>query len=425
MTTFHPTNDPKHDRADRHFSQKGGRVVLFRHHIFSRKSHRPSLDSKVVVGVATAMAAIGLLAMAACGGRTLTGVTNTNQVRWDAGPDGHVWPDGHVFADGHIRPDGQVLPDANVQCQGDQWSLTQVPIQSVEVLTGQNTRWGAISEGIAIRLHTTVEVGGCDQLAAVTWAQSNNTIDLYATVWTYQGQDLCPEALIVVSTYQAFSNLSPGAWTIEDGSNMTTMGQFRVRPCRNGEDCYCQVWDGIPGEEGASCRYDCQCSYPLQCVVDGMLDPMVGGTCLRTCSTDSGCNPPRGCNLDEQNEPVGVCSIDGHACTNDSDCRPGFSCKPLGDQPNTSWCQPTMETDALDQACHDDCDCPAGYSCAMTHARGGKTCQIKCRGELDCPMNQSLCCGEWHGNEYYPGPNCQQCSYDSAEMERIVPDLDE
>ena len=347
-----------------------------------------------------------VLGLWACGGRSVSGI-NGNNVDGSLRPDGTSGRDGTVRPDGGTVTDGSVRPDAS-QCEhGDTWSLEEVPIDAIDVLTSE-AFGGPVSEGIGIRVRAVISVGGCDEPAGLTGevGDSGQAFFLRASKWVYQGPRPCPELETQIPLFTLITPWSTGPVTVLD-RNGQQQAQFGVRRCRQGADCYCNVWDGIPGEVGDSCEYDCQCSYPMTCVFDG--DPTFPpqGRCFETCSTDADCAPGLGlvCQMGVLDAPEGVCERGDRSCHSDADCRAGFSCLPTDQDPSLKACQPTMPRDLTTDRCEDDCDCPAGYRCSDIYR--ARTCVIPCRGRFDCP--ETLCCGQWMDHEMYSGPICTEC----------------
>ena len=55
-----------------------------------------------------------------------------------------------------------------------------------------------------------------------------------------------------------------------------------------------------------------------------------------------------------------------------------------------NWCQATMPLEERGVNCVYDCDCAPGMSCVALRTDEAPTCQIKCRGNVDCPRS-SFC----------------------------------
>ncbi len=91
------------------------------------------------------------------------------------------------------------------------------------------------------------------------------------------------------------------------------------------------------------------------------------------------------------------------SCTDSDDCAPGFECLPV-EGADYNWCQATMPQNEIGTPCAYDCDCAAGMSCVTLRVEDGPSCQIKCRGNQDCPRS-SLC--DDPGNP--AGPNNLVC----------------
>ena len=349
------------------------------------------------------VAGIGL---SACGGRSVSGI-NQNQNE----QDGSVRQDGSPDTDGGLidadMTDGTVRPDAAGCEHGDSWSVVDVPIDDIRILTTE-ALGGPATEGIGVRIQALITIGGCEEPAGLIWEQDfgNQQIVLHASKWVYNGPRPCPEFEMQVPLFAAVSSWERGRWTVVD-ANSYLAADFGVRRCPQGEDCYCELWDGIPGDVGDSCHYDCQCSYPMTCVFDGAPTFPPQGHCYKTCSSDSDCSAEAGltCQMGVLDAPEGVCVRGDRTCNNDSDCKPGFSCLPAQGDPSVKVCRPTMPEDLTTDRCEDDCDCPEGYKCSDVFR--AKTCVIPCRGMFDCPG--TLCCGMWLDHDLYSGPICTEC----------------
>lgn len=355
--------------------------------------------------VTVAILGLGPAALGAgCGGRTFW--ANDDDAGIDD-PDAATDPDARVDPDASTDPDGGPPP----QCIEDEWwELIATPLDSVTVTSPHQMGGPGLSRGISARVKALVPVGGCDRLAAVqpTVEWATQRIHLASWVWRYHGPAACPEMIALVPEMLVFRDLDPGTWSVWDEFSMDGPGalaRLEVQACRVGEDCACNLWDGIPGEIGASCHYDCQCAWPLSCLYEGMLDPEWGGSCQQTCSTDADCPLPSRCLFDVLDMPTGICTDWREGCSDHADCAAGHACRPLEDDPQLRYCQPEMTPDSIGVQCGDDCDCPAGYDCVVLDDTGMRHCQIPCRGNGDCP--ESLTCedpgGWWVNNRVCTG----------------------
>ncbi len=343
------------------------------------------------------LSTVALSAVVGCGGRTL----------W-ANPDGgtNSTQDAATQRDSAVRPDAHVSPDGGGQeCQeGEWWELGPTALDSVTVTSPQLSGPG-MPQGVAVRLKAMVTLRGCDRLAGVTpsadWTTQQITLSAY--VWHYQGLEDCPSQLSQAPEMFALSDLEQGTWTVWDAFSPDGPGalaSFHMGDCVQGQDCFCDAWDGVPGTAGSQCQYDCMCQWPLTCVYEGMMDPTWGGTCQQTCSTDSDCPLPYQCVWNVLDMPEGVCDFQRATCANDEDCAEGFACLPWDENPTQRFCQPDMDPDLIYTQCEDDCDCPVGYQCLEMDDAGMRYCQIPCRGNGDCP--EYLTCedpgGWWQNN---------------------------
>ncbi len=315
-----------------------------------------------------------LLLTVGCGGRSVSSVDNQNND--NSNGNGNV-PDAAVIVDAGNPPDG-----GTTTCtEDDSWVLTAVPLSGITVL---NPALGGngIPEGVTVRVEVTVEFGGCDEMAGVQPEvfRQDNLVLLTGYVWRYQGTRSCPEILMTGVERIALRRLTAGTWELLDYMINGPGVPFQVRACDAAEDCQCDTWQGIPGDWGATCSYDCMCQQQLGCVMDG------SGGCYQTCSVTSDCPAPLFCNDFLPQTSVGVCLTTGllDSCQSDADCAAGFACLPVEGQ-NYDWCQPAMDTDAMGMTCSVDCDCPDGFSCVSRPEDEAPTCQIKCRGNRDCP----------------------------------------
>jgi hypothetical protein len=242
-----------------------------------------------------------------------------------------------------------------------------------------------------------VAVNLCDQLAGVQSEVDTvqTRIHLRAYVWRYMGTYTCPPGIEYFDEYFAFRDLFAGSpWTIVDAYEALpnpARATAVIRECMVGEDCNCTLWDGIPGRTGESCMYDCMCQWPLGCVWEGQTPPLGGGWCYKTCSVDADCPPPHKCVFNYEDIPEGICEFARDECAGDQDCQPGFTCQYVSDPDGRGeFCLPNMSTTEVGETCADDCDCSDGLSCVVTDDIGMRSCQIKCRGDWDCPGE--MCC---------------------------------
>jgi len=324
-----------------------------------------------------------------CGGRAVS--TSNNQNNGNT-----LIPDGAVPVDAATRPDG-----GTVTCdEDDAWELTATPLSDIVVL---NPAMGGngIPEGVTVRVEVTVTFTGCDEMAGVQHEVfgPDRMVLLTGYVWRYVGTRDCPSLLQTAVERIALRRLPAADWELMDYMINGPGLPFTVRPCGAGEDCTCDTWQGIPGAWGVACDFDCMCEPQLGCVMDG------SGGCYQTCSVSSDCPPQLFCNEFLPQTSQGVCLSTGliETCVSNEDCAPGYACLPVPDQ-GFSWCLPSMDTDHVGAVCAVDCDCPDGFSCVSLRSDESATCQIKCRGNQDCPrptvcdnpgtpggMNQLIC----------------------------------
>jgi hypothetical protein len=331
------------------------------------------------------LAAGAMICAAACGGRSVSGVNGNGNDFPDGGPDSDAHRvDAIVFPDG--RPPDGLPPDAWQPCEHDDaWWLEAVSLSEIQILNPMGGGDG-IPEGVAVRIKAVVEVTGCDRMAGVRPHVDfdDKTVNLTGFVWRYNGDRACPSLLEYVPEYLSLPGLSPGDWDVYDFMINGPSTPFYVRPCLDGEDCHCYLWDGIPGEWGAQCSFDCMCKNRLDCNYEGDLTD--AGFCYQTCSVDMDCPPVLFCHRDMLTDtPNGICMATGliQECV-EGQCAPGFECQYNPDV-GASICTAVMDADHIDTPCATDCDCPAGFACAEVSDIGMKTCQIMCRGNRDCP----------------------------------------
>lgn len=360
-------------------------------------------DRLAVLGGVAALLGIG------CGGRTPWSNFNFNvngNANGNANVNHNSFPDAGTNAnDGAVHHDGHV-PDGGVPCvEDDRWELVPVPISEITLMTWPDPG-GAIPRGRAVRVTAWVEVGGCDRMGGVQAEQGQQRrIRLSAYIWEYQGNGICPDSLMIAPEVWEFRDLEAGQWRVRDAhpqADPDTRLSFEVRECLDGEDCYCDLWLGIPGGPGESCQYDCMCEWPLVCVHEGMPSTDGMGYCYQTCSVDSDCDLPHRCIWGWEDMAEGICDMSRAYCSGDLECAPGFGCLPGGTDPSHSFCQPTMDGNDVWTPCVDDCDCSEGSECVLSEQTMGYTCQIPCRGNGDCPewmMCDDL--GWWYRNTLF------------------------
>lgn len=310
-----------------------------------------------------------LLLAAGCGGRSVSATHNQN--------NNATIPDAAVVTDA-----GDRLDSGTVTCdEDDAWELTMVPLTDIVVL---NPALGGdgIPEGVTVRVEVTVSFGGCDEMAGVQHDVFGQDLLVLLTgyVWSYVGSRSCPHLAQTGVERIALRRLPAGTWELLDYLINGPGLPFDVRPCDAGEDCNCDTWQGVPGDWGSACDFDCMCEARFGCVMDG------SGGCYQTCSVSPDCPVPQFCNDFLPQTSQGVCMSTGllETCQSDADCDPGFACLPVPDQ-GFDWCQPAMDTDYVGAPCAVDCDCPGGFSCVTQQTGDEPTCQIKCRGNRDCP----------------------------------------
>ncbi len=350
---------------------------------------------RALLALLATVAVFGLL-LSGCGSRTVGGPIYF---------DGSIRPDGIVSLDGSPPTDGSPHRDAGALCEPDTWwELVATPLESVTVLTQLPSDPG-VDEGISVRLKATLLVSGCDRMAGVTPSADYDArrIHLLGYVWSYHGPAACPEVARLVPEIFVFRYLYPGLWDVVDdaytGAPDQPLAGFGVRECPGSEDCFCDLWDGIPGGPNASCRHDCQCQWPMSCLYEGMMDPTFGGSCQLTCSTSSDCTAPMYCLMDVMDAPEGICvgtRADECAPGQPSDCPSGRVCLWQGEAGDGAYLCVPGPTDVFPgQPCAEDCDCPAGFTCDILDDTEMRSCQIQCRGNGDCP--DGLACDDLGG----------------------------
>ena len=184
--------------------------------------------------------------------------------------------------------------------------------------------------------------------------------------------------------------------------------RIAIRPCGPREDCFCESSTDPPGGWGSSCDYDCSCEAPLHCNMEGTTSP--GPQCFQTCSLSSDCPPLLFCNEGFLPQtPEGICLSTGliDACATDDDCPPGHACRP-DSAAGHSLCVAAMPTQPMGNPCQSHCDCPAGYSCIADPIAFTPTCQIRCRGNRDCP-EETFC--DHPETPAGPGSNLLTCQF--------------
>jgi hypothetical protein len=322
---------------------------------------------------------IGCLLLAGgCGGRSVSIAENNNN-----DIDGSV-----TLQDAATPPDAGDRPDGGtVTCEGDDaWELMTVPLSGIVVLNPA-LGGGGIPQGVTVRVEVSVDFQGCDEMAGVQFEVfgADSLVLLTGYVWRYVGSRDCPFSADTGVERIALHRLAPGTWELLDYMINGPGVPFVVRDCAAAEDCTCDTWQGIPGPWGTACDFDCMCEARLGCVMDG------SGGCYQTCSVTSDCPIPLFCNDFLPQTSQGVCLTTGmlDSCESNADCRAGFACIPAPDQ-GPDWCLPAMDIDHMGTTCAVDCDCPEGFSCVNRPEDEAPTCQIRCRGNLDCPR-PTLC----------------------------------
>lgn len=347
----------------------------------------------MTVAMTAAMTTVG------CGGRTI----------WASWEDGGL-EDGAGIPDSGTRLDATVRPDANVTCEDPaQWEPLAVPLDRIEVL---NPQWGGggIPQGVAVRITAELTYTGCDEMAGIQ-AQvfpEDRTVLLTGFVWRYLGTRPCPFLASTGTEHFALADLPPGEFTVSDYLVNGPGTPFVIRPCASGEDCFCERWQGIPGDWGTACDFDCMCAAPLGCNYEGMVN--MGPQCYETCSVSSDCPATLFCNEGFLPQtPEGICLSTGliDACEGDADCPPGHTCEP-DSAAGYDLCVATMATQPMGRTCTSDCDCPAGYSCVADPIAFAPSCQIRCRGNRDCPLGTF--CDAWE-SPAGAGANTLTCQF--------------
>lgn len=310
-----------------------------------------------------------VLLAAGCGGRSVSSAENQNN-------GNTTTPDGSVPMDAGDRPDGGTTP-----CDvDDAWQLMATPLSSITVL---NPALGGngIPQGVTVRVEVEVDYTGCDQMAGVQFDifPQDLLVLLTGYVWRYEGSADCPHGLQTGVERIALPELTAGDWELLDSLINSPGVPFWVRPCTAAEDCTCDSWQGVPGDWGATCEYDCMCAPELGCVMDG------SGGCYQTCSVTSDCPLPLFCNDFLPQTSTGVCLSTGllESCTSDADCAAGYAC--LAEPELGLVCLAAMDPDHRGTPCVVDCDCAQGFACVTLRPGEPPSCQIKCRGNRDCP----------------------------------------
>ncbi len=340
--------------------------------------------------VACVIGVVGVVA-AGCGGRTI-GPDNSNH-----NDNGNVSdPDGGTPGpDAAPVTDGGVTPDSGVCDVQEWWELQATPLSEVAVKNPQLGGDG-VPEGVTMRVEATLTVTGCDEPAGVQAEvyPDDRTVILAGYIWHYHGPENCPYLAEDVPEFLAFRQLRSGSWSLVDILINGPGVPLIVRACDANEDCDCDHWQGVPGSWGTACDFDCMCQGNLGCVYDQPTP-----TCYRTCSVTSDCPIPQFCNDALPQTAQGVCLSTGliEECGSDADCAPGFACLPV-EGTGQDWCQAAMATQPVGRPCDYHCDCPEGYSC-VDMGEGGRTCQIRCRGNLDCPSSM-VCDPRAAGSEF-------------------------
>ncbi len=345
-----------------------------------------------------------LLSAWACGGRTLTGISQDGAVR-----DGTL-PDHAVLPDRLVPEDHDVPPDAGPWCgqPGDAWKAVDVPITDIQVLTSEAYP-DRIPEGVAIRIMAHATLGGCDKEGPISWGvdPANRVITVQIKKWQYLGNADCPQDAWQVTRYAVLPaySLDRGPWTVTTATGPNPLSSsFRIGRCPWGDDCQCQSGGGT-GQTGDPCRYDCECSYPAVCVHDGFQAPSPdSGECGTVCNSDGDCRDDEHCRLDGDDQPNGVCERGRVECTSSEQCPLGYACLPGYNDVHV--CQPIMNAGLRNTPCVDDCACAPGFEC-IDVGNGTKQCEIPCLSQSDCP--EMLCCGMWMPPELYTGPTCDEC----------------
>lgn len=344
-----------------------------------RKYVNTRIPSLAVGGLPTLLLLAGLTSLGGlggCGGRTFYS-------SWDSGVD---TPDAALVPDSAVRPDASVRPDAGEDCADPAtWEAVPTPLDSITVVNVGPA--GGVPAGVAVRIAVELTYTGCDEMGGVQ-AQvfpNDQAVILTGYVWRYTGTRECPYSASTGREVFSLPDLVAGEWDIADYLVNGPFIPFEVLPCGPNRDCECDRWQGIPGEWGAACDFDCMCEDALDCNLEGQGN--MGPQCFQTCSVSADCPQPLFCNEGFLPQtPSDVCMSTGllDACTGDTDCPAGHACRPdpvLAE----NVCVAAMATQPIGRPCDSDCECPAGYSCVAEPDAFTPSCQIRCRGNRDCP----------------------------------------
>lgn len=368
---------------------------------------KPTTQKKPIPGAGLAsLLAIALAGGSGCGGRTAYGYWGDG----GAPPDGSSITDGATQHDGSQWPDSQVRPDGGEPCDDSaQWEPMTVPLDRIEVL---NAMWGGggIPEGISVRIAAELTYTGCDEMAGirVDVQPFARTVLLTGHVWRYIGNKPCPFLASTGREIFSLPRLSPGDWSVVDYLVNAPGTPFFIRPCGPNEDCFCQGSTPPPVGWGSPCDYDCWCEMPLDCNIEGTTS--MGSQCYQTCSVSSDCPPALFCNEGFlPMTPEGLCLTTGliDACESNSDCPPGHTCR-HDSSVGYALCVASMPTQPVGRPCQNDCDCPTGFSCIADPIAFTPTCEIRCRGNRDCPPGTHC---DNHDAPAGPGSNLLTCQF--------------
>jgi hypothetical protein len=279
------------------------------------------------------------------------------------------------------------VPDAgpDASCTMPQYRrLAPQQIQRFEVLPGvlEPVSHEAGRVGRVVRMVAHIETTGaaCGEYAGYQLALDPVTRVARVTITVWWLEDAlagpCAPAMAPTQVVVPLTGLTPGTWTVMDGSvgptgDPVTM-TFEVAACA--DVCSCT---GAPENRppGADCTLDCQCEAGLSCIGYAGLAGTFQ-TCERSCSDDRDCPPPERC-LDTDDGPSRVCVRWPMDCTPGEPCPVGETCA-CGDV----GCACAAATPAEGRTCCRDADCPEGNVCIGE--AGSTACGVPCRRDFSC-----------------------------------------
>lgn len=328
--------------------------------------------------VASLGLAVALLLGVGCGGRTLGGPGNNNNVNTNP-------------TDGGGIPDAAIPPDGTTgTCQSEQFEwLRPWRVDSLYLLQD-----APVSEGQTVRLAVGLYITGCQRLAQVDYRVEESQRVIYLTAWIWETigpQVVCPDMEMYVEEILAFPNLSPGNWRVAEQTSGVPGAEtwFEVNHCDGNADCFCTSTPPGGGGFGADCNFNCECDPSLQCLAHwGLGGPF--SICAHTCSVDADCWPSERC-LFTDDGPYAVCEpVPGIDQCPQEGCPPGYDC--LQDASGGSWCQAAFDMSDEYEPCSCNEECPTGLRCIDFGGDALPSCHAPCRGDRDCPGGM---CGDY------------------------------